>query len=88
MAFAGDGVANTSTPSNLTNTAKINQLEEFTVRVPRDGSVHVTPFSQTPVDNLDTSMRAGDRGPTTIDDPVARERISHCAYWVAQQGLP
>lgn len=37
---------------------------------------------QAPVDNLDTSMRAGARGPTSIDDPVARERISHFDQYV------
>lgn len=41
------------------------------MRVPLDGDAHVANFGQAPVDNLDTSMRAGERGPTTIDDPVA-----------------
>lgn len=80
MSFTGDGVAQHSRPSKLTNSAKVNQLEEFTVRVPLDGDAHVSPFAQAKVDNLDTSMRAGPRGPTTIDDPVARERISHCEF--------
>ncbi|GAA5972111.1 hypothetical protein JCM3765_003423 [Sporobolomyces pararoseus] len=71
----GDGVAHHSrpTPSN----AKLAQLEAHTVRVPLDGDHHVSNFSQAPVDNIQTSMRAGPRGPTSIDDPVARERISH-----------
>ncbi|KAK4704954.1 catalase, partial [Phenoliferia sp. Uapishka_3] len=78
MSFSGDGVAQHSRPSSLTNSAKVNQLERFTVRVPLDGDAHVSPFAQAKVDNLDTSMRAGSRGPTSIDDPVARERIQHC----------
>ncbi|GAA5902707.1 uncharacterized protein JCM6883_007214 [Sporobolomyces salmoneus] len=71
----GDGVASHTrpTPSN----AKIAQLEQVTVRVPLDGDHHVSNFSQAPVDNIQTSMKAGPRGPTSIDDPVARERISH-----------
>ncbi|GAA5880895.1 hypothetical protein JCM16303_005166 [Sporobolomyces ruberrimus] len=75
MSKNGDGIANTKrpTPSN----AKLAQLEEHTVRVPLDGDKHVSNFAQAPVDNLVTSMRAGARGPTSIDDPVARERISH-----------
>jgi catalase len=40
---------------------------------------------QAPVDNLDTSMRAGARGPTSIDDPVARERISHFDQYVSNR---
>lgn len=38
---------------------------------------HTSVFANAPVDSLDNGMRAGARGPTTIDDPVARERISH-----------
>ncbi|GAA5838045.1 hypothetical protein JCM11251_006833 [Rhodosporidiobolus azoricus] len=81
MSYGGDGIAQTQkfghARQKLAGNAKISQLEEFTVRVPLDGDVHVSNFSQAPVDNLDTSMRAGPRGPTTIDDPITRERISH-----------
>ena len=42
LTYSGDGIANSSTPSKLTNTAKVNQLEEVTVRVPRDGDAHVS----------------------------------------------
>ncbi|GAA6060947.1 hypothetical protein JCM10212_003855 [Sporobolomyces blumeae] len=75
MPPTGDGTAHTSRPTPAN--AKLAQLEELTVRVPLDGDKHVSVFSQAPADNLDTSMRAGARGPTSIDDPVARERISH-----------
>ncbi|KAK4052849.1 catalase 1 [Microbotryomycetes sp. JL201] len=73
---ASDGVANTSGAPSGVN-AKLQQIEAATVRVPFDGDVHRSLFSQAPVDNLDTSMRAGTRGPTEISDPIARERISH-----------
>ncbi|GJN93045.1 hypothetical protein Rhopal_006090-T1 [Rhodotorula paludigena] len=79
--YTGDGVAQTQAfghaRKQLGTNAKIAQLEGLTVRVPLDGDKHVSNFAQAPVDNLDTSMRAGPRGPTSIDDPVARERISH-----------
>ncbi|BGO94883.1 hypothetical protein NBRC10512_007170 [Rhodotorula toruloides] len=75
MSYTGDGVPQTARPTHLN--AKLAQLEGFTTRIPLDGDKHVSVFSQAPVDNLDTSMRAGPRGPTSIDDPVARERISH-----------
>ncbi|KAI5479923.1 hypothetical protein MNV49_002213 [Pseudohyphozyma bogoriensis] len=80
MSFTGDGIANDAklkAERMAGANAKLKQLEEYTVRVPLDGNVHVSQFAQAPVDNLDTSMRAGERGPTSIDDPVARERISH-----------
>ncbi|KWU44552.1 catalase-domain-containing protein [Rhodotorula sp. JG-1b] len=81
MSYTGDGVAQTQAFAHarkqLASNDKIAQLEGFTTRVPTDGDKHVSVFSQAPVDNLDTSMRAGARGPTSIDDPVARERISH-----------
>lgn len=81
MSYTGDGVAQTQALAHArakfgTN-AKIAQLENVTVRVPLDGDIHVSNFSQAPVDNLLTAMKAGPRGPTTIDDPIARERISH-----------
>ncbi|GAA5960261.1 hypothetical protein JCM21900_002444 [Sporobolomyces salmonicolor] len=76
MSYWGDGVANTSR-KEIGNNPKLAQLEQFYMRVPMDGDKHVSNFAQAPVDNLDTSMRAGARGPTTIDDPVSRERISH-----------
>jgi len=41
MSFSGDGIAHTSRPSAALNSAKVNQLEEFTVRVPLDGDKHV-----------------------------------------------
>ncbi|GAA6057065.1 hypothetical protein JCM3770_001440 [Rhodotorula araucariae] len=81
MSYTGDGVAQTEAVAaairKLPTNAKLQQLEGFTTRYPLDGDKHVSVFSQAPVDNLDTSMRAGPRGPTSIDDPVARERISH-----------
>ncbi|KPV72577.1 uncharacterized protein RHOBADRAFT_55678 [Rhodotorula graminis WP1] len=81
MSYTGDGVAQTpavvEAVRKLPTNAKLDQLEGHTVRCPRDGDRHVGVFSQVPVDNLDTSVRAGARGPTSIDDPVARERISH-----------
>ncbi|GAA6015258.1 hypothetical protein JCM8202_002402 [Rhodotorula sphaerocarpa] len=81
MSYTGDGVAQTQAMAEarqkLSTNAKIAQLESFTTRIPEHGDKHVSVFSQAPVDNLDTSMRAGARGPTSIDDPVARERISH-----------
>lgn len=81
MSYTGDGVAQTQAFAHarkqLASNDKIAQLEGFTTRIPTDGDKHVSVFSQAPVDNLDTSMRAGARGPTSIDDPVARERISH-----------
>ncbi|KAK4057357.1 catalase 1 [Microbotryomycetes sp. JL221] len=73
---ATDGVANTQGPPSGLN-AKLQQIEAATVRTPYHGSHHLSLFSQAPVDNLDTSMRAGTRGPTEISDPIARERISH-----------
>ncbi|GAA5866179.1 hypothetical protein JCM8547_007194, partial [Rhodosporidiobolus lusitaniae] len=81
LAYNGDGVAQTQAFAHarkeLGGNAKIAQLEQFTVRVPQDGDVHVTNFGQAPVDNLITGMKAGARGPISIDDPVGRERISH-----------
>lgn len=77
MSYTGDGVACPAGPAISSLNAKRAQLEQVTTRCPRDGDKHVSVFSQAPVDNLDTSMRAGARGPTSIDDPVARERISH-----------
>jgi catalase len=74
---SGDGQASTARPSSLVNSAKVNDLEKVTVRVPLDGDHHVTPFAQARVDDLDTSLRAGSRGPATLEDPVARKKIFH-----------
>lgn len=68
----GDGIAQPTRPSTSSMNAKLQQLESITVRCPADGDRHVSNFAQAPVDNLDTSMRAGYRGPTEIADPVAR----------------
>lgn len=57
--------------------ADLALLSRLQVYVPADGDKHTSVFGNVPVDNLDTSMRAGTRGPTSIADPVARERISH-----------
>lgn len=73
----GDGVAQYNKPKPGTQNAKLEQLEQVTVRCPADGDRHVSNFAQAPVDNLDTSMRAGYRGPTELAEPVARERVSH-----------
>ncbi|GAA6018117.1 hypothetical protein JCM10207_006086 [Rhodosporidiobolus poonsookiae] len=79
--YNGDGVAQTQAFADLRaklgSNAKISQLNEFTVRVPLDGDKHVSNFAQAPVDNIVTSMKAAPDGPTSIDDPVTRERISH-----------
>lgn len=76
---ASDGVANTSAPKapSVSLNAKLQQIEAATVRCPADGDVHRSIFASVPVDNLDTSMRAGTRGPTELAEPIARERISH-----------
>ena len=74
---ASDGVANQGPPSSGSLNAKLQQIEEATVRVPYHGDAHRSIFAQAPVDNLDTSMRAGTRGPTELAESVARERISH-----------
>ncbi|BGP19370.1 hypothetical protein JCM10213_000998 [Rhodosporidiobolus nylandii] len=79
--YTGDGVAQTQAFAHarkeLASNAKIAQLEQFAVRVPTDGTQHVSNFAQAPVDNLITALKAGPRGPIELADPVARERISH-----------
>ena len=77
MPYAGDGIAHPERPATKGMSAKLADLDRNTVYVPADGDQHTSVFGNNPVDNLDTSMRAGERGPTTIADPVARERISH-----------
>jgi catalase len=74
MTFSGDGLAHTSAPTKMN--AKLEQLEEYTVRVPRDGTVHKQVFNGAPTDNLDTSLKMGPRGEISISDQTARERIS------------
>ncbi|GAA97650.1 uncharacterized protein L969DRAFT_24170 [Mixia osmundae IAM 14324] len=76
MSFAGqDGLISHGPPPR--GNAKTDQLEQSTWRAPRDGTVHGTVFNNAPADNIDTSMKAGFRGPVTIADNVARERISN-----------
>ncbi|KAI9346776.1 catalase-like domain-containing protein [Zopfochytrium polystomum] len=69
-------VAATLASTVLPTRAKLDQLAHYTVQVPADGSFHVTTFGSR-VDGLDSSVKAGPRGPVELADTVAREKISH-----------
>jgi hypothetical protein len=57
--------------------AKIAQLEEHTVRPEKGGGFHNTIFGAK-YDNTDNWLRAGARGPSSLEDPIGREKIQHC----------
>lgn len=75
MSFTGDGIAIPVVPKP--SNAKLQQLAAHVTAVPAHGTQQLSVFANAPVDNVDTSLKAGPRGPVSIDDPVARERISH-----------
>lgn len=62
--------------SALGKDAKSTQLADHTVEDPRKGNVITTNFGVA-VDDTDNSLKAGERGPTLMEDFHFREKISH-----------
>jgi hypothetical protein len=57
--------------------SKAAQLEQYTVRPDKGGGYHTT-ITGARYDNTDDWLRAGARGPSLLEDPIGREKITHC----------
>jgi len=62
--------------SALGKDAKSTQLADHTVEDPRKGNVITTNFGVA-VDDTDNSLKAGERGPTLMEDFHFREKVTH-----------
>jgi len=62
--------------TGTTEDAKSKALESFVVTDPKPGNTISTNFG-TPVTHTDDSIKAGERGPTLIEDFHFREKLTH-----------